>query len=92
MTRKPVHATKEEDRRLKHDWNYTLQDVLWGGFEARCVGPDGTRYLWHGDCGLCVEALTGRTTLLTDAAVLPEGVWIPTALGLEELGETGGTA
>jgi hypothetical protein len=83
-----MHATKG-DGRLRHDWSYTLQDVLSRGFEARCVGPDGSRYLWHGDCGLRVEALTGRTILLTDAAALPEGAWIPTTLGLEELGEAG---
>jgi hypothetical protein len=75
------------DRQLTHDSTFTLEDVLSRGFEARCVGPDGSRYLWHGDSGLRVEVRTGRTTLLTDPAILPEGEWIPTTLGLEELGE-----
>jgi hypothetical protein len=82
-----MHANKG-DRQLRHLSTFTLQDVLLRGFEAACVGPDGSRYLWHGASGLRLEARTGRTTLLTDAAVLPEGEWIPTALGLEELGET----
>ncbi len=66
----------------------TLADVLSKGFEARCVGPDGARYLWHGDCGLRVDAFTGRTTLLADPSALPVGgEWFPTSLGLVELHE-----
>lgn len=65
---------------------FTMQDVVSRGFEARCVGPDGARYLWHGESGLRVESRTGRTTLLTDSAGLPDGLWFPTSLGLEELG------
>jgi hypothetical protein len=69
------------------DLTFTLHDVVTRGFEARCVGPDGARYLWHRDFGLRVEARTGRTTLIADPAVLPEGTWIPTTLGLRELKE-----
>lgn len=66
----------------------TLEDVLSKGFEARCVGPNGARYLWHGDCGLRVDAFTGRTTLLADPSALPVGgQWCATALGLAELNE-----
>jgi len=64
---------------------FTLRDVVSKGFEARCVGPDGDRYLWHRDYGLRVEARTGCTTLITDPVALPESVWFPTRLGLAEL-------
>ena len=55
----PAHADEREGRRLA-DLTYTLEDVLSKGFEARCVGPDGARYLWHGECGLRVDAFTGQ--------------------------------
>ncbi len=76
---------------MSQDLTYTLEDVLSKGFEARAVGPDGARYLWHGGCGLRADALTRRTTLLTDPSALPEGEWFPTALGLAELRETATT-
>jgi hypothetical protein len=74
---------------LKHDCSFTRDDVLRLGFEARCVGVDGARYLWHGERGLRVDARTG-TTLLMDHASLPDGPWIATAWGEEEIaaGET----
>ena len=71
---------------MVHDCIYTRGDVLRLGFEARCVGVEGARYLWHGDCGLRVDERTG-TTLISDPAVLPEGPWIATAWGEEELRE-----
>ena len=67
------------------DQTYTLAEVLTRNFEARCVGPDGCRYLWHKGIGLRVEPRTGRTTLVHDPATLPEGRWSATRLGLEEL-------
>jgi len=67
------------------DHPYTVHEVISRGFEARCVGPDGARYLWHSDSGLRVEYATGRTTLITNPAQLPEGVWLPTPFGPEEL-------
>lgn len=75
---------------MEHDLTFALQDVIAMGFEARCAGPDGARYLWHQDCGLRVDSRTGATTLLTDPAELPEALWSPTTLGLEELEETEG--
>ena len=72
---------------MKQGVIYSREEVLACGFEARCVGPDGARYLWHGDCGLRVESRTRRTTLISDPSLLPEGMWFPTRLGLEELAE-----
>lgn len=69
------------------DQTYTLAEVLRRGFEARCVGPDGCRYLWHGAFGLRVEPRSGRTTLLRDPAALPEEMWVPTRFGLKVLEE-----
>ena len=57
------------------------------GFEARAVGSDGARYLWHRDSGLRTDGRTGATTLLTDPSGLPEAMWFPTMFGLEELEE-----
>ena len=70
---------------MEHGLTFTLQDVVSLGFEARCVGPDGARYTWHRDVGVRVETRTGHTTLLTDPAELPDALWFPTPLGLEEL-------
>jgi hypothetical protein len=76
---------------VKPGLTFTLQEIVAFGIEARCIGPDGHRYLWHRDLGLKVEAHTGRTTLLHDPGTLPDGVWFPTKLGLQELDEPGGT-
>jgi len=75
---------------LKHDYTYTRDDLLRLGFEARCVGVDGARYLWHGECGLRVDARSDETMLIIDPAVLPEGPWFATAWGEMEItdGET----
>ena len=70
---------------MDHLVAFTLKEVVTMGFEARCVGPDGSRYLWHGDSGLRVETRTGFTTLVTDPKVLPQSLWFPTRLGLSEL-------
>lgn len=67
------------------DHTYTLEEVLALDFEARCVGPDGARYLWHKGLGLRVERESGETTLIWDPARLPAAGWSPTRLGLEEL-------
>lgn len=70
---------------MADDLTCTLEDVISKGFEARCVGPDGARYLWHGQTGLRADPHTGRTTLLSDPDELPRGLWCPTRLGLDEL-------
>ena len=67
-----------------HDYN--RYDVISLGFEARCLTPDGTRYLWHADCGLRTGP-DGLAMMLTDAALLPEGPWALTELGEQELHE-----
>jgi hypothetical protein len=64
---------------------YTRFDVVSLGFEAHCVDAEGTRYLWHDDHGLRVDARGLRTTLITGFAQLPEGPWTPTKLGEREL-------
>ncbi len=66
---------------------FTRTEVTARGFEALCVGNDGARYLWHGDCGLRVDTRTSSTTLITDPAILPEGPWLATPLGEEELSD-----
>ena len=76
---------------MEHACTYTRNDVLRLGFEARCVGVDGARYLWHGEYGLRVDAETG-TTLLFDPADMPDGLWSATAWGEEELAESQQTA
>ena len=57
------------------------------GFESRCADCDGARYLWHDGCGLRVDPDSLAVTLITDAARLPEGPWVPTELGQRELAE-----
>ena len=51
---------------LEQQHTYTLNDVLGLGFEARCAAVDGTRYLWHGKCGLRVDSRSGTTTMIMD--------------------------
>ncbi|HZL63644.1 MAG TPA: hypothetical protein VFD50_01690 [Thermoleophilia bacterium] len=65
---------------------YTRDDVLRLGFEALCMGVDGARYLWHGECGLIEDPQTG-TRLLMDPADMPDRQWVATAWGQEELAE-----
>jgi hypothetical protein len=68
---------------------YVLSEVLKRGFEARCTGADGNRYLWHQGEGLRYEQPAGRTTLLITPDGLPSGPWFPTELGRRELAESG---
>ncbi len=70
---------------MDHLVAFNVRDVVRKGFEARCVGPDGSRYLWHGDSGLRVAPRTGYATVVTDPAALPDSAWFPTRLGLKEL-------
>ena len=72
---------------MAHEDTYTRSEVLRDGFEARCVGADGARYLWHGDQGLRVDKRLGTTMLVTDPAALPEGPWFATEWGERELAE-----
>lgn len=71
-----------DDRRA-----YTLREVDDLGFEARCVGSDGARYLWHDGCGLRVDRHNCMTTLVIDSSLLPAGPWFPTSFGCEQLAE-----
>lgn len=68
---------------------YTLDDVLGLGFEASCQSSDGTRFLWHGTCGLRVGPADARAVLITDSAVLPHEPWFATRWGKQELEEIG---
>lgn len=85
--RRSARQEAERGTTLAHDCTYTRDDVLRVGFEARCVGVDGARYVWHGDRGLRVDPRIGTTTLITDPSGLPEGPWMATRLGEEELRE-----
>ncbi len=78
-------GARKGDDSVDHLVAFSLRDVVRMGFEARCVGPDGSRYLWHGESGLRVETRTGYTTLVTDPTTLPDSLWFPTRLGLTEL-------
>ena len=72
---------------LEPKLTYTLDDVLSLGFEAQCAALDGTRFLWHGSCGLRVDALTAKTVLLADPVGLPEAPWVATHWGRQEIEE-----
>ena len=65
--------------------SYTRAEVVAGGFEARCIDRDGTRYLWHSEHGIRVDPGGTVTTLITKASGLPEGPWLPTELGRQEI-------
>lgn len=87
-------AERKGDGSVDHLVAFSLRDVVRMGFEARCVGPDGSRYLWHGESGLRVETRTGCSTLVTragcstlvsDPNALPDSLRSPTRLGLAEL-------
>lgn len=69
---------------------YSLADVLAMGFEARCVGPDGARYLWCQGSGLRVDPRTHATTLFSDPEALPDTGWFATRFGLRQLSEARG--
>jgi hypothetical protein len=83
--RRTQGAKRKGDGILDHLVAFNLREVVSMGFEARCVGPDGSRYLWHGESGLRVDTRTGLTTLVTDPSTLPESLWFPTRLGIAEL-------
>jgi hypothetical protein len=70
---------------VEQDQTFTRNEVVSGGFEARCTGVDGCAFIWHGDCGLCEDPARGTTTLLHDPLALPPGPWYPTPHGLAEL-------
>ena len=73
---------------MEHARTYTRDDVLRLGFEARCMGADGARYVWHGQCGLREDPEAG-TRLLLDPADMPDRQWVATAWGEKELAEVG---
>lgn len=70
---------------MQHEHVYTRYEVVALGFEARCIDPRGTCYLWHDDCGLCVDELGQAITMIIDPGLLPEGPWLATAWGEKEL-------
>jgi hypothetical protein len=65
--------------------SYTRGEVTARGFEARCVIDGCIEYLWHLGYGLRADQRECTTTLITDPAGLPDGPWVATALGSEEL-------
>jgi hypothetical protein len=85
VQRRTQGAKQKGDGIVDHLVAFDLRDVVSMGFEARCVGPDGSRYLWHGESGLRVDTRTGFTSLVTDPTTLPESLWFPTRLGIAEL-------
>ena len=66
---------------------YTRAEVVAGGFEARCDDLDGTHYLWHGQQGIRVDPDGNVATLITKSSGLPDGPWLPTELGRQEIAE-----
>jgi hypothetical protein len=87
---------RERGMSVEHDSTFTLRDVLAMGFEAQCVTSDGERYFWRRTFGLKVDMRSGKATLVTDPALLPDVTWFPTGLGLKQLeasaGQRGGMA
>ena len=73
---------------MEQEHIYTLDDVLDLGFEASCVGADGTRYLWHGTCGLRLSPGSNTTVLISDPTGLPAAPWLATMWGKDEIVET----
>ena len=60
--------------------SYTLAEVLAGGFEARCLAPDGTRYLLCQGSALRVDPHTREAILVSDLGGLPGGPWRATSV------------
>ena len=67
---------------------YTRDEVISGGFEARCELLSGARYLWHGAEGIRIDA-RGVLQWLGDPADLPDGDWYATDWGEMEIAEAG---
>ncbi len=72
---------------MKADDTFSLSDVVTKGFEAHCTARDGAVYFWHRNFGVRIEKRTGKTTLLTDPAALPDVRWAATSVGAKELEE-----
>jgi hypothetical protein len=70
---------------MKAERTYSLHEVISGEFEARCVAKGGTLYFWHRNYGVRINRRTGKATLLTDPALLPDAPWTATSLGMAEL-------
>ncbi len=87
-TSAPRLATgQREGIELEHDRTYAREEVLTLGFEAICHASDGVDYVWHGGCGLRVDPRDRTTTLITNPANVPEGPWVATKLGEEEIAQ-----
>jgi len=70
---------------VERDGTFDLSDVVSKGFEARYIARGGVLYFWHGNFGVKIERRSGKATLLTDPAVLPDAGWVATSLGAKEL-------
>lgn len=65
--------------------SFSRSEVTERGFEAHCIVDGRVEYLWHRGCGLRFDPDDRSTLLITDPAGLPEGPWLATELGREEL-------
>ena len=70
---------------MDSDRTFRVRDVVAKGFEATCIAEDGAVYFWHRNFGVRIEKRTGKSTLLTDPAALPDAPWVATTLGAKEL-------
>jgi len=82
-----VAGARERERgtSVENDTAFTLRDVLSMGVEAQCVTRDGARYFWRRTFGVKIDMRSGKATLLTDPALLPDVTWFPTSVGLKQL-------
>jgi hypothetical protein len=78
-------TVQREATELEGARTYTRDDVPALGLEAICHASDGVDYVWHGGCGLRVDTQDHTTTLVTNPANVPEGPWVATELGEEEI-------
>lgn len=70
---------------MDRERTFSLSDVVAKGFEATCIAKDGAVYFWHRNFGVRIEKRSGKSTLLTDPAALPDVPWVATTLGAKEL-------
>jgi hypothetical protein len=70
---------------VSDDRTFSRRDVVSMGFEASCVASDGKVYFWHRSFGVRIDRHSGKATLLTDPALLPDAPWTATSVGAKEL-------
>jgi len=78
-------ADAREGAGVTRERTFSRSDVVSKGFEASCIAKDGALYFWHRNFGVRIEKRSGKATLLTDPAALPEARWVATSLGAKEL-------